>query len=120
MTYLDQAVSAVDQIKSTASRGDILVFMPTESDIRETVQRLDDRKYLHTLVLPLFGRMAAWIRKGSFKPAARTRLWSPPMSPKLRSPFPASGMWLTPDWPASPIQCPVPDPDPADPARIPG
>ncbi len=59
VSYLDRAVSAVDEIKGTGRRGDILVFMPTESDIRETVQRLEDRRYFHTVVLPLFGRMAA-------------------------------------------------------------
>ena len=73
-TYLDQAVSAVDQIKSTASRGDILVFMPTESDIRETVQRLEDRKYLHTLVLPLFGRMAAVDQERIFQASGHDKI----------------------------------------------
>lgn len=61
-TYIDQAIASVDLLKSSLSggkRGDILIFMPTESDIRETVQRLEERKYRHTLVLPLFGRMAA-------------------------------------------------------------
>lgn len=60
--YIDQAVAAVDLIKSDRSHGgagDILVFMPTETDIRETVQRLEDKRYFNTIVLPLFGRMAA-------------------------------------------------------------
>jgi ATP-dependent helicase HrpA len=61
-TYVDQAIAAVDSLKSGLSgskRGDILIFMPTESDIRETVQRLEEKRYRHTLVLPLFGRMAS-------------------------------------------------------------
>ena len=61
-SYIDQAVAAVDLIKAgheVGSRGDILIFMPTESDIRETVQRLEEKRYRHTLVLPLFGRLAA-------------------------------------------------------------
>ena len=61
-SYIDQAVAAVDLIKAgreVGSRGDILIFMPTESDIRETVQRLDEKRYGQTLVLPLFGRLAA-------------------------------------------------------------
>jgi ATP-dependent helicase HrpA len=60
--YIDQAVAAVDLIKAghdVGSRGDILIFMPTESDIRETVQRLEEKRYPQTLVLPLFGRLAA-------------------------------------------------------------
>jgi ATP-dependent helicase HrpA len=61
-SYIDQAVAAVDLIKAgheVGSRGDILIFMPTESDIRETVQRLEEKRYGQTLVLPLFGRLAA-------------------------------------------------------------
>jgi ATP-dependent helicase HrpA len=62
VSHVDQAVEAIDELRSSwslASRGDILVFMPTESDIRETAQRLEERRYPNTLVLPLFGRMAA-------------------------------------------------------------
>lgn len=61
VTYIDQAVAAVDVLKARGRErgGDILVFMPTESDIRETVQRLEERRYFNTLVYPLFGRMAA-------------------------------------------------------------
>lgn len=62
MSYLDQAVAAVDEVRSRRTGGpggDILIFMPTESDIRETVQRLEEKKYFNTIVLPLFGRMAA-------------------------------------------------------------
>ena len=62
VSYIDQAVAAVDLIKAghdLGSRGDILIFMPTESDIRETVQRLEDKRYGQTVVLPLFGRLAA-------------------------------------------------------------
>ncbi len=59
---VDQAVDAIHELRagwSLGDRGDILVFMPTESDIRETALRLEERRYPHTLVLPLFGRMAA-------------------------------------------------------------
>ena len=62
VSYIDQAVAAVDLIKGggdLGSGGDVLIFMPTESDIRETVQRLEDKRYRQTVVLPLFGRMAA-------------------------------------------------------------
>ena len=45
-TYIDQAVAAADLLKlSRGKRGDILIFMPTESDIRETVQRLEEKRY---------------------------------------------------------------------------
>jgi len=74
ITYLDQAVAAVDELKRTGRRGDILVFMPTESDIRETVQRLADRKSLHTVVLPLFGRMAAADQERIFRPTIEDKI----------------------------------------------
>jgi ATP-dependent helicase HrpA len=59
-TYVDRAVAAVEELKAgrkSADEGDILVFMPTETDIRETVQRLEERRFFNTIVLPLFGRM---------------------------------------------------------------
>jgi len=60
VNYNDQAVAAADLFKlSPGKRGDILIFMPTESDIMETVQRLEDQRYANTAVMPLFGRMAA-------------------------------------------------------------
>ncbi|HBD10057.1 MAG TPA: ATP-dependent RNA helicase HrpA, partial [Syntrophobacteraceae bacterium] len=74
VTYLDRAVSAVDEIKHSGHRGDVLVFMPTESDIRETVQRLEDRNYLHTRVLPLFGRMAAVDQERIFHPSVQDKI----------------------------------------------
>ena len=60
VNYIDQAVAAADLFKfNPGKRGDILIFMPTESDILETVQRLEDQRYANTVVMPLFGRMAA-------------------------------------------------------------
>ena len=44
--------------------------MPTESDIRETVQRLEEKRYFKTLVLPLFGRLAAADQQRIFRPTA--------------------------------------------------
>lgn len=76
-SYADQAVQAVEELKSRmdmGSRGDILVFMPTETDIRETVQRLEERRYLNTLVLPLFGRLAASDQQKVFRLTSEDRI----------------------------------------------
>ncbi|WP_244083302.1 ATP-dependent RNA helicase HrpA [Desulforhabdus sp. TSK] len=76
-TYVDHAVAAVDELKSRRERrmrGDVLIFMPTESDIRETVQRLEERRYFNTLVLPLFGRMAAGDQQRIFRPTAKDKI----------------------------------------------
>lgn len=62
VTYIDAAVAAVDDLKTRRNegpRGDILIFMPTESDIRETSARIEEKRYPNTLVMPLFGRLAA-------------------------------------------------------------
>jgi ATP-dependent helicase HrpA len=57
--YVDQAVAAVTELKRGQPPGDVLVFMPTEQDILETVQRLEGRKYPGVTVLPLFSRLPA-------------------------------------------------------------
>jgi ATP-dependent helicase HrpA len=68
-TYIDQAVAAIDLLKHRdRKRGDILIFMPTESDIRETVQRLEEKRYFNTLILPLYGRLAASDQQRIFAP----------------------------------------------------
>lgn len=72
--YVDNAIAAVDSLKRSSRRGDILVFMPTESDIRETVQRLEEKRYFHTIVLPLFGRMAASDQQRIFQLTAEEKI----------------------------------------------
>lgn len=56
VTYIDQAVDAVDRLRQRSS-GDILIFMPTEQDIIETCERLEGRRYAGVSVLPLFARL---------------------------------------------------------------
>ena len=76
-SYVDRAVAAVGEIRSLRPRergGDILIFMPTESDIRETVQRIEEMRYFHTIVLPLFGRMASSDQQRVFRPAAEEKI----------------------------------------------
>jgi ATP-dependent helicase HrpA len=59
ITYVEQAVEAVSRIMAAGGSGDILVFMPTEQDIRETCEMLEGRKFKHVTVLPLFARLSA-------------------------------------------------------------
>lgn len=61
--YIELAVEAVDFIKSQKPPGDILVFMPTEQDILDTCQRLQDKHYPDSVILPLFARMPAYQQK---------------------------------------------------------
>ena len=54
-SYVEEAVKVVEGLKAESSHGDILIFMPTERDIRETCDLLANKS--GTLVLPLFARL---------------------------------------------------------------
>jgi ATP-dependent helicase HrpA len=58
-TYVEMAVEAVDALRRKNRFGDVLIFMPTEEDIRETCELLQGRQYPGTAVLPLFARLPA-------------------------------------------------------------
>ncbi len=62
-TYIDAAVEAVERVLQESAQGDILVFLPTERDIRETrdileggQSKIGNRKS-KIEVVPLFGRL---------------------------------------------------------------
>jgi ATP-dependent helicase HrpA len=57
--YVDMAVRAVDGLKRSRQRGDILIFMPTEQDILEACEKLEGKHYAATTVLPLYARLPA-------------------------------------------------------------
>jgi ATP-dependent helicase HrpA len=59
VTYVDLAVQTVEDLKKRTKPGDILIFMPTEQDIRETCERLEARAFSRTRILPLFSRLTA-------------------------------------------------------------
>ena len=78
-TYIDQAVKEVLQLRKAKITGDILIFMPTERDIRETAEILEQgfnptgsqmKPSIHkgqVLILPLFGRLRAADQKRVFR-----------------------------------------------------
>lgn len=57
--YVEPAVKAVAKLARETARGDILVFMPTEQDIRETCEILTGHCLTGVTVMPLFARLAA-------------------------------------------------------------
>ncbi len=59
ITYVDMAVRAVRDLKKKKSHGDMLIFMPTEQDIRDTCEILGSEGYPGTTILPLFARLTA-------------------------------------------------------------
>jgi len=59
VSLVEAAVRAVDELRTGQSdRGDILVFMPTEQDIRDTCELLEGRRYDNLVVFPLFARLS--------------------------------------------------------------
>jgi len=56
--YVETAVDAVGKIIATGFDGDILVFMPTEQDIRETCEMLEGQPDVDAMILPLYARLS--------------------------------------------------------------
>ncbi|MBW1649326.1 MAG: ATP-dependent RNA helicase HrpA [Deltaproteobacteria bacterium] len=54
--YVDMAVKAVNRIERESRFGDILIFMPTEADIKETCEKLE-KKSETNFILPLYARL---------------------------------------------------------------
>ncbi|MCF8027486.1 MAG: ATP-dependent RNA helicase HrpA [Desulfobacteraceae bacterium] len=68
-SYVDAAAAAMDRIEQESAFGDVLIFMPTERDIRETCEILEGRKYKNAVILPLYARLAAADQVRVFQPA---------------------------------------------------
>lgn len=71
-TYVDEVVSCVESLQQDRHCGDILIFMPTEQDIRETCGLLAKR--CTGLILPLFARLAAGNQKLVFATSDQQRI----------------------------------------------
>jgi ATP-dependent helicase HrpA len=56
---IEKAAEAVDLLEQERRRGDVLIFMPTERDIRDTCEILEGRRLPHTRIIPLFARLSA-------------------------------------------------------------
>ena len=59
LTHVELAVQAVKRVLNQSRTGDMLVFMPTEQDIRETCELLEAQTPAGTRVMPLFARLTA-------------------------------------------------------------
>ena len=58
-THVEMAAFAVDKLQKKSPYGDIIVFMPTEQDIRETCEILEGRNYKSAIILPLYARLSS-------------------------------------------------------------
>jgi ATP-dependent helicase HrpA len=75
--YVDGAVEAVERIVRESIGGDILVFMPSERDIREASDLLDGKPEIRNSkseIVPLFGRLSNAEQQRVFAPTQRRKI----------------------------------------------
>ena len=71
---IEQIGAAVDEITRSDPRGDILVFLPGEREIRDAHLALSRRKYRETEVLALYARLSASEQDRVFRPGPQRRI----------------------------------------------
>ncbi|HJP98947.1 MAG TPA: ATP-dependent RNA helicase HrpA, partial [Rhodanobacteraceae bacterium] len=70
----EQVASALDELTREDPRGDVLVFLPGEREIRDAHLALERRRYRHTEVLPLYARLSAKDQDRVFNPGPLRRI----------------------------------------------
>ncbi len=65
-TFVDAAATAVEDVLTSSSFGDLLVFLPGERDIRELRDLLQTRGVTGVDVVPLFGRLSGGDQQRAF------------------------------------------------------
>ncbi len=73
-THIEAAVRATEDALIESEAGDVLVFMPTERDIRDTRELLEGSLGAGIEVIGLFGRMPAAEQQRIFAPGSRRRV----------------------------------------------
>lgn len=68
-SYVEAAVNTVVGLRAQGHRKDILIFMPTERDIRECCELLEGKKFPDCRILPLFARLSWSEQQRVFQPA---------------------------------------------------
>ncbi len=72
--YIDGAVEAVQRIVHESTGGDVLVFLPSERDIRELGDLLAGRRLANCEVIPMFGRLSNTEQARVFAPTQRRKI----------------------------------------------
>ena len=70
----ERIVAALDEISAEDARGDVLVFLPGEREIRDAHLALERRRYRATEILPLYARLSANEQDRVFKPGNARRI----------------------------------------------
>ncbi|WP_119717356.1 DUF3418 domain-containing protein [Cognatilysobacter tabacisoli] len=73
-SVVDGIVAACDEITREDPRGDVLVFLPGEREIRDAHAALERRKYRETEVLPLYARLSVRDQDRVFNPGPKRRI----------------------------------------------
>ncbi|MBW3551785.1 MAG: DEAD/DEAH box helicase, partial [Proteobacteria bacterium] len=73
-SVVDGIVGACDEITREDPRGDVLVFLAGEREIRDAHQALERRKYRDTEVLPLYARLSVRDQDRVFNPGLKRRI----------------------------------------------
>lgn len=73
-SYVEAAVAAVERLHREGPRGDMLVFMPTEQDIREACELLEARALPRTQVMPLYARLSGGEQRRVFASTAERKI----------------------------------------------
>ncbi len=74
LSHIESAVRATEDAFLESDAGDVLIFMPTERDIRETRELLEGTLGSGFDVIGLFGRMPAQEQQRIFSPGPRRRV----------------------------------------------
>ena len=74
LSLVEQIVAVADEITAEDPRGDVLVFLPGEREIRDAHLALARRLYRNTEVLPLYARLSANDQDRVFKPGQARRI----------------------------------------------
>lgn len=70
----DHVAAVLDEITHDDPRGDVLIFLPGEREIRDAHLLLSRRQYRETEVMPLYARLSAGDQDRVFKPGNKRRV----------------------------------------------
>jgi ATP-dependent helicase HrpA len=71
---VDTVANAVNEITELDPRGDILVFLPGEREIRDAMVELEQRALPHTVLVPLYARLGAADQQRAFRTLPQRRV----------------------------------------------
>jgi len=74
LSHVDAAVDALKMLLKETYEGDILIFMPTEQDIRDTCDLIGDLPSYEGTILPLFARLPWTEQRRVFQHASSRRI----------------------------------------------